>query len=193
MEQPVNIPPPASFGALLRARRHRAYLSQEQLAARAELSERTVRNLEAGRVRSPRTDTLRLLANALRLSEPERDTWLEAARGGPPDRTVQEWTSQPGQDAGTRDGGGQANADGRELAELRRENRRLREDVEILERAAAIFAAAACQGGRLPTAATTGSARRVGAPGRLAALPLVSASARIAAKSAGALTTRSNG
>src|SRR5262245_37050404 len=35
MEQPVNIPPPASFGALLRARRHRAYLSQEQLAARA--------------------------------------------------------------------------------------------------------------------------------------------------------------
>jgi len=80
MEQPVNIPPPASFGALLRARRHRAYLSQEQLAARAELSERTVRNLEAGRVRSPRTDTLRLLANALRLSEPERDTWL---RGRP--------------------------------------------------------------------------------------------------------------
>jgi len=145
MEQPVNIPPPASFGALLRARRHRAYLSQEQLAARAELSERTVRNLEAGRVRSPRTDTLRLLANALRLSEPERDTWLEAARAGPPDRTVQEWTSQPGQDAGTRDGDGQANADGRELAELRRENRRLREDVEILERAAAIFAAAACQ------------------------------------------------
>jgi cytoskeletal protein RodZ len=49
MEQLVSAPSPAgSFGALLRARRHRACLSQEQLAARAELSERTVRNLEAG-------------------------------------------------------------------------------------------------------------------------------------------------
>src|SRR5215470_10811666 len=72
---------PGSFGTLLRARRHRAYLSQEQLAARAELSERTVRNLEAGRVRSPRTDTVRLLADALQLSEAERESWFEAARG----------------------------------------------------------------------------------------------------------------
>ena len=69
-----------SFGALLRARRHRAYLSQEQLAARAELSERTVRNLEAGRVRSPRNDTVRLLADALGVPEPEREAWLAAAR-----------------------------------------------------------------------------------------------------------------
>ena len=39
MEQPVSASaPPASFGALLRARRHRACLSQEQPAARAELS-----------------------------------------------------------------------------------------------------------------------------------------------------------
>src|SRR5215468_7390235 len=71
--------PPGSFGALLRACRHRACLSQEQLAARAELSERTVRNLEAGRVRSPRIDTVRLLADALRLGEPERESWFEAA------------------------------------------------------------------------------------------------------------------
>jgi len=69
-----------SFGALLRTFRHRAYLSQEQLAARAELSERTVRNLEADRVRSPRNDTMRLLADALQLSEPERKSWFEAAR-----------------------------------------------------------------------------------------------------------------
>ena len=54
MEHLVIAPPPGSFGTLLRACRHRACLSQEQLAARAELSERTVRNLEAGRVRSPR-------------------------------------------------------------------------------------------------------------------------------------------
>jgi transcriptional regulator with XRE-family HTH domain len=144
VEQPVNTSPlPASFGVLLRTRRHRACLSQEQLAARAELSERTVRNLEAGRVRSPRTDTVRLLAGALQLSEPERESWLEAARGGPPEIAVQAWAGQPGRDAGTRDGGGLAGADGPELAELRRENRRLREAVEILKRAVAIVAAAA--------------------------------------------------
>jgi transcriptional regulator with XRE-family HTH domain len=74
-------PPPDSFGALLRAGRHRACLSQEQLAARTEVSERTVRNLEADRVRLPRTDTVRLLADALRLSEREREHWFEAARG----------------------------------------------------------------------------------------------------------------
>ena len=82
MEQMASPPPPdGSFGALLRAFRDRAYLSQEQLAARAELSERTVRNLEAGRVRSPRSDTVRLLADALALTEPERQSWVAAARG----------------------------------------------------------------------------------------------------------------
>src|SRR5215831_16572894 len=81
MEQLASAPPPdGSFGAILQAFRHRAYLSQEQLAARAELSERTVRNLEAGRVRSPRTTTVRLLADALELAEPERESWLAAAR-----------------------------------------------------------------------------------------------------------------
>ena len=82
MEQLVIAPPPpGSFGALLRACRHRACLSQEQLAARAEVSERTVRNLEAGRVRSPHNDTVRLLADALQLDGPERGNWFAAARG----------------------------------------------------------------------------------------------------------------
>jgi transcriptional regulator with XRE-family HTH domain len=76
----ASLLPRGSLGALLRARRHRALLSQEQLAARAELSERTVRDLEAGRVRSPRTDTVRLLADALQLTGPERESWYEAAR-----------------------------------------------------------------------------------------------------------------
>jgi transposase len=144
MEQPVSAPAsPASFGAFLRTRRHRACFSQEQLAARAELSERTVRNLEADRVQAPRADTMRLLAEALQLSEPERASWFEAARGGPPQIAVRVWASQPGRDAGTCDGGGLTTADGRELAELRRENHRLREDVEILKRTAAILAAAA--------------------------------------------------
>jgi len=77
----ASAPPGGSFGALLRECRHRACLSQEQLAERAELSERTVRNLEAGRVRAPRNDTVSLLADALELTEPEREAWLAAARG----------------------------------------------------------------------------------------------------------------
>ena len=81
MEQLASAPSPDGlFGALLRAFRHRAYLSQEQLAARADLSERTVRNLEASRVRSPRNDTVRLLADALALTEPERESWVAAAQ-----------------------------------------------------------------------------------------------------------------
>lgn len=81
VEQRVNASlPVGSFGALLRASRRRAYLSQEQLAERANLSERTVRNLEADRVRSPRNDTVRLLADALKLTEPEREGWFDAVR-----------------------------------------------------------------------------------------------------------------
>src|SRR5262245_55199799 len=112
MLQPVNTSPPASFGAFMRERRHRAFLSPRQLAARAELSERTVRNLEADRVPSPRTDTVRLLADALQLSEPDRASWFEAARGDLPEIAVQAWAGQAGRDAGTRDGGGLTSADG---------------------------------------------------------------------------------
>ena len=73
------------------------------------------------------------MADALHLSEPERKELVEAARGGLPETAVQARASQ---------GGGPAGADGRELAELRRESRRLREAVEILKRAVAIAAAA---------------------------------------------------
>jgi transposase len=53
---------------------------------------------------------------------------------------VREWVRQAGRDAGTRQDGGLTTAERKELAELRRENRRLREDVEILKRATAFFA-----------------------------------------------------
>jgi transposase len=53
---------------------------------------------------------------------------------------VREWVKQAERDAGRRQDGGLASAEHRELAELRRENRRLREDVEILKRATAFFA-----------------------------------------------------
>ena len=69
-----------SFGALLRAQRHRALLSQEELAARSGLSERTIRNLEANRVRVPRASTTRLLAKALGLNGPDREAFISARR-----------------------------------------------------------------------------------------------------------------
>jgi transposase len=53
---------------------------------------------------------------------------------------VREWVRQAERDAGTRQDGGLTTAERRELAALRRENRRLREDVQILRRATAFFA-----------------------------------------------------
>ena len=52
---------------------------------------------------------------------------------------VREWVRRAERDAGSRQDGGLTSAEQRELAELRRENRRLREDVEILKRASAFF------------------------------------------------------
>jgi len=51
---------------------------------------------------------------------------------------VREWLKQADRDAGTGDGG-LTTAEKDELAQLRRENRRLREDVDILKRATAFF------------------------------------------------------
>ena len=52
---------------------------------------------------------------------------------------VREWVRQAERDAGTRGDGGLTSPERQELAALRRENRRLREDVEILKRATAFF------------------------------------------------------
>jgi len=52
---------------------------------------------------------------------------------------VREWVRQAERDAGTGDGG-LTSAERQALSALRRENRRLREDVEILKRATAFFA-----------------------------------------------------
>ena len=53
---------------------------------------------------------------------------------------VREWVKQAGRDSGVRQDGGLTSTERQELAQLRRENRRLREDVEILKRATAFFA-----------------------------------------------------
>ena len=51
---------------------------------------------------------------------------------------VREWVRQAEVDAGERDG--LSTEERKELSELRRDNRRLKEDVEVLKRATAFFA-----------------------------------------------------
>ncbi|MFC9224049.1 helix-turn-helix domain-containing protein [Streptomyces hygroscopicus] len=58
----------APFGRRLRDLRLQNGLSQKQLARSSTLSVRAIRDLENGRVRQPRADSLRLLADALGLS-----------------------------------------------------------------------------------------------------------------------------
>jgi transposase len=53
---------------------------------------------------------------------------------------VREWVKQAERDTGALQDGGLTSDERRELAELRRENRRLKEDVDILKRATAFFA-----------------------------------------------------
>ena len=69
------------FGELLRDSRLRAALSQEELAERAGLSVRAVGKLESGETSRPRPVTVRMLADALGLEEPELAAFVAAAYG----------------------------------------------------------------------------------------------------------------
>jgi tetratricopeptide (TPR) repeat protein/transcriptional regulator with XRE-family HTH domain len=69
------------FSALLREHRERLLLSQEELAARSGLSTRTIRYLEDGQVRRPRSMSVRLLADALGLAGRARAEFELAAPG----------------------------------------------------------------------------------------------------------------
>lgn len=75
-----------TFGALLRAHRQRALLTQEELAASSELSSRTVRRLEADELRRPRIATVRALAQRLRLDADEQAELVTAAKDRPAPR-----------------------------------------------------------------------------------------------------------
>ena len=66
----------------------------------------------------------------------------QAAKAADPDQTAEAPANRAEPDSRAHYYGRLPCADRRELAELRRENRKLREDVETLKRAAAIFAAA---------------------------------------------------
>lgn len=72
----------SGFAGLLLQSRLRATLSQEELADRAGLSVRTIRELEAGRVARPRKDSVRLLAEALELQGKAAQEFLAAAGHG---------------------------------------------------------------------------------------------------------------
>jgi tetratricopeptide (TPR) repeat protein/transcriptional regulator with XRE-family HTH domain len=74
----------AALAALIRTWRERALLTQEQLAARAGLSVRTLRRLESGRLHKPHGYSLQALAEALGLTDEERTRLADAARGEAP-------------------------------------------------------------------------------------------------------------
>ena len=68
------------FALRLKELRIKAGLTQETLAQRAELSARSVRDIERRRVRFPRPETARLLGDALGLDDTERADFLSLAR-----------------------------------------------------------------------------------------------------------------
>ncbi|WP_145813193.1 helix-turn-helix domain-containing protein [Kribbella amoyensis] len=77
-----------AFAELLLDLRVQAGFSQEELADRAGLSVRTIRELEAGRVARPRKDSVRLLAEGLGLRDGDAATFLTAAGHAPPRQAV---------------------------------------------------------------------------------------------------------
>ncbi len=74
-------PPVVTFAGLLRQLRTEAGLTQEELAAAARLSVRSVSDLERGVALTARKDTARLLADALNLSGAARASFEAVARG----------------------------------------------------------------------------------------------------------------
>src|SRR5262249_19746293 len=70
-----------SFAGLLRQLQAEARLTQEELAEAAQLSPRSVSDLERGISRTARKETALLLADALGLAGPVRVVFVAAARG----------------------------------------------------------------------------------------------------------------
>ncbi|MGW1954211.1 helix-turn-helix domain-containing protein [Streptomyces sp. NPDC001920] len=70
------------FGEVLRRLRARAGLTQDELAERSGVSERTIRRLESGKRTNPRMTTVQELARALPLRPEEREELLRAAVPG---------------------------------------------------------------------------------------------------------------
>lgn len=77
----------ADFGRLLRRHRKRIGATQRQLADLSTISVRGIRDLEAGRVQHPRLDTVKLLADGLRLEGAVQDRFVMTATPPPGDVT----------------------------------------------------------------------------------------------------------
>ncbi|WP_443075265.1 helix-turn-helix domain-containing protein [Streptosporangium sp. NBC_01469] len=73
------------FAALLLRYRRRTGITQQQLADLSTVSARAIRDLEKGRARHPRRTTVRLLADALRIDDHERDILERSADDRPDD------------------------------------------------------------------------------------------------------------
>ncbi len=86
----------SAFGLLLRQHRIRAGLTQERLAARAQMSARGLIHLERG-TRRPYPDTLHRLAEALSLTSEQRDALVNAAHAtdAVPSAPIPESSPQP--------------------------------------------------------------------------------------------------
>lgn len=76
----MAVRPAVSFAVLLRTLRVDAGLTQQKLAEAAQLSYRSISDLERGINLTPRRETARLLADALGLAGPERQAFEAAAR-----------------------------------------------------------------------------------------------------------------
>ena len=80
--------PPVTFAGLLRRLRTDAGLTQEELAEAAQVSVRSVSDLERGVNKTARKETARLLADALRLTGTIREEFEAIARGRPVPETA---------------------------------------------------------------------------------------------------------
>ncbi|WP_394437538.1 helix-turn-helix domain-containing protein [Streptomyces sp. SGAir0957] len=78
------------FGSLLQSYRAEEGLTQKELADLSATSVRAIRDLEHGRAERPRRDTVRLLADALRLDGQRRHTFEYVARRTHPSPTRHE-------------------------------------------------------------------------------------------------------
>jgi transcriptional regulator with XRE-family HTH domain/tetratricopeptide (TPR) repeat protein len=76
----MAMPQRLTFGELLKRYRAAIHLTQDELAERARLSAKAISALERGERQAPRRETVALLAEALQLTESEREQFIAAAR-----------------------------------------------------------------------------------------------------------------
>ncbi|HZP52878.1 helix-turn-helix domain-containing protein [Actinocrinis sp.] len=77
--EPAAAEAPTAFGRLVRHHRTRIGLTQRELSDFSTISVRAIRDLEQGRAKRPRHDTVRLIADGLRLGPKAREALESAA------------------------------------------------------------------------------------------------------------------